>query len=132
MIPSLRGLRSRLAALALALAFGAAGAHSSGTSSPTGAACSADAAAAHAAGLPHASAVGLGSRAATGAGWKRAETERIGTAPEGGGTCRVLLEASAHPFHARSPSGERRGLPARRSNGLLGLGTSPANAPPGS
>lgn len=127
----MRGLGSRLAALALALAFGAAGAHSLGTSSPAGAACSIDLGSAPSVTAPRLSVSGL-PRASTGGGWTRTETDRTGSGPGADGTCRVLVGAFLHPTLAPASSTEPLELPARRSGGLLGLAASPANAPPGS
>jgi hypothetical protein len=125
----MRGLGSRLAALALALTIGAAGAHSLGTSSPTGAACSVDSASAPSAPAPHLEVTGL-PRTSTGSGWKRAEFGGTGWGPGVDGTCRVRVEAALHPTLARVAGTELLELPARRSGGLLGLAASPANAPP--
>lgn len=127
----MRGLGSRLAALALALALGAAGAHSLGTSSPTGAACSVGGRSAPTATAPHLAVTGL-PRSATGGGWKRAESGGTGSGPGADGTCRVRVEAPLHPTAARIEATERLELPARQASGLLGLAASPANAPPGS
>ena len=127
----MRGLGSRLAALALALPLGAAGAHSLGTPSPTDAACSADALAADAT-VSYLSTAGVGLRVAPAGGWERAETERTGSRPVGDHACRLRPHASAPPRRALIARSRARGLPVRGSVGLLGLHTSPANAPPGS
>lgn len=127
----MRELGSRLAALALALVFGAAGGQPPGSSSPTGSACSVEAAAPASATDSGLAVTGL-PRASTGGGWKRAESERTGSTPEGDDTCRAEVQASPRPADAPQPGAKRSGLPNRRSSGLLGLATSPANAPPGS
>ena len=127
----MRGPGSRLAALVLALAFGAAGAHSLGSSSPTGAARSVDAASALGAKAPHVAVAGL-TGAATGGGWERAETERTGSGAGADRSRRIAREAAPRSSLAPASGALPSELPARWSGGLLGLAASPANAPPGS
>ena len=127
----MRGLGLRRSAFALALSFGAAGAHSLGARSPTGVACSIDVAAA-----PSTTAADLAvaalPRAASGGGWTRTETERSGSSADAERACRARSTASAHPSLTSATGAGLSALPVRRSGGLLGLAASPANAPPGS
>jgi len=130
----MRGLSSRLAASALALALGVAGAHSLGAPSPAGASCSdALATTGHVAEWPHLSAPSFTQRPAGGGGWKRAESDRSGSGSDSHPRpCRARAQPASHhpPPPTLRPVPLR--LPAGGTVGLLGLGTSPANAPPGS
>ena len=126
----MRGLRSRLAVSALALVLGAAGARSFGAASPAGtASCFPEATSAHASATPGPTAWGPGPRT-TGGGWKQAESEPTGYGPGAGRPCRARSTASLLAPHATHPDRKPIELPVQRSRGLLGLGTSPANAPP--
>lgn len=126
----MRGLRSRWSALALALSLGAAGAHSLGTPSPAGAAsCSIDLAGA-----------GVGAQSqggpafveptASSTGWTRSQSERSDSGLERERACRPRLALEQRLASASSAKASDLALPARASGGLLGLISSPANAPP--
>jgi len=125
----MRGPRSRLAAVVLALTLGAAGAHSWGVTAAASSASCLASSAGHVAGAERSS-IGAWQRVATGGGWKRAESERSGSGAGGERACRG--EAGASPGHPvpRAPASAPAGPKARGSVGLLGLGASPANAPP--
>jgi hypothetical protein len=129
----MRGQRSRFAVLALALAFGAAGTLSSG-STPTdrAASCSVDRVAGGAAAPRHAALAGTDQRTAAGEGWQRTEPERGECGCERGRHCRRAGAVTHVRLRQAVSASTAFELPGRRSGGLLGLGTSPANAPPGS
>jgi len=126
----MREPRSRLTPLALALVLGAAGAYSSGvTSSASPAPCLASSAGASTAGAER-SAITAWQRVATGGGWKRTESERSGSGAGSARACRHEVAASPRRLTPLAPADAPAGPKHRGSVGLLGLGTSPANAPP--
>jgi hypothetical protein len=141
----MRGQSSRLAAVALALLLGAAGAHSLGVTPPAGAAScfmAADdrgrvadpghAASNHVQRSSPFAAAGLTSRTAAG-GWKGAESERTGAGSNGHVRgCPLRPARSFDEARHATTRAVPAGITAPISRGLLGLATSPANAPPGS
>jgi hypothetical protein len=131
----MRGLSLRLAASALALTLGAAGAHSLGAPSPAGEAqCSAAVASTgDAAGLPHLASPGFTHLASAGGGWKRAESDRTRAGShDQPKPCRKHVASTRRHRQPGTTRLASSGLPARGSSGLLGLAATPANAPPGS
>jgi hypothetical protein len=126
----MRGPSSRLAVVALALALGAAGSRSLGSPSAAGPSpCLAAPGVAHAAGAERSS-IGGWQRVASGGGWKQAESERSGSGATGERSCRGDAVRSPRPPAPRASARAPAGVEVHGSVGLLGLGASPANAPP--
>jgi len=128
----MRGPSSRLAAVALALSLGAAGARSLGAVLPSGAAscsrASPDATSNHLATLPEWREGGSGAL-----GWRGTDPERTGSTPDDKGPRRGARIAAPRGAWLSGPLlAGTQGLSAQRTRGLLGLAGTPANAPPGS
>ncbi len=131
----MRGPSSRLAAFALALAIGAAGARSSGDLLPGAAAsCSPGSAPSHTAAPLSSGALAVGPRTPGSLLPTGAETERASSGSDGGPETRP---PHSEPQRCRPHPAGSEASPVRDGvrgfGGLLGLvASSPANAPPGS
>ena len=128
----MRGPRSRLAVYALALVIGAAGAQSFGVPSPApDGSCSRGVSAGYDPPPPHLG-VEVAGRGAALAGASGAEADGARTGPGALLRHRRARPVRVHRAHTLGAAARAIDLSSSGSRGLLGLVTSPANAPPGS